>query len=93
MANRGRRVGVDLEREEPRDPSLDDVDFWLAIYRELILFTEEMLARTRERMVHLPGPAQRHLERTNVGIMEEELKAFCERTTVLNRRREQLMGT
>jgi hypothetical protein len=90
MASGDRRVGVDLEREEPREPSLDDVAYWLAIYDELILFTEEMLALTRKRMAQLPGPAQRHLERTNVDIMEEELSTFRERTAVLTSRRDQL---
>jgi hypothetical protein len=31
----------------------------LQVYTDLILFTEEMLAPTLERMVHLPRPAQR----------------------------------
>jgi hypothetical protein len=91
MANRERCVGAGLNREEPTNPSGVDADFWLAIYTDLIPFTEEMLALTLERMVHLPGPAQRHLESTNVGIMEEELTMFRGRKAALEHRRQQLM--
>lgn len=87
IPNRERRVREGLERGELRDPASGDVDFWLAIYTELILLTEEVLARTPERMVRPRG----HLEPIDVGIMEDELTVFRDRRIALTHRREQLM--
>src|SRR5260370_34109580 len=65
-------TGAALEGEEPRDASARDVEYWLSIYDVLLTFTEDMLQRTREFMREAPMPARRHLEITNVRIMERE---------------------
>jgi hypothetical protein len=80
------RVGEELEREEPRDPSQADVQRWVTMYADLTAFTQEMLDRTTRFLAAMPGPAQRHLRNTNVQVMEEELAAFRERLAVWQER-------
>jgi hypothetical protein len=80
-------TGQDLIAEEPASPDGAELRHWIGIYERLIEFTDEMLDRTRERMADLPGPAQRHLQSTNVRIMEEELAVFKERLARLRGRR------
>jgi hypothetical protein len=80
-------TGHDLVKEEPASPDGAELHHWIGIYDRLIEFTDEMLERTRQRMADLPGPAQRHLQSTNVRIMEEELAVFRERLARLHRRR------
>jgi hypothetical protein len=79
-------TGQDLIEEEPPSPNGAELHHWVGIYQRLIEFTEEMLDRTRQRMLDLPAPAQRHLQSTNVRIMEEELEIFRERLAGLRDR-------
>jgi hypothetical protein len=79
-------TGRDLIGEEPSSPNGAELRHWVGIYERLIEFTEEMLDRTRQRMGDLPGPAQRHLQSTNVRIMEEELEVFRARLAHLRDR-------
>jgi hypothetical protein len=88
MANPERRVGAGLKREGAQE-SLGRRRGLLA--GNLHRSPRRSLALTLERMVHLPRPAQRHLESTNVGIMEEELTMFRRRKAALEHRRQQLM--
>jgi hypothetical protein len=85
-------TGAALEGEEPRDASARDVEYWLSIYDGLLTFTEDMLQRTREFMRAAPMPARRHLETTNVRIMEEELAQFRTRLDYWRQRREEARG-
>jgi hypothetical protein len=68
-----------LESEEPADPSGEDATAWLMLYEGLIDFTERSLEDTRQFMDAIPEPGRRHLQRTNVRIMEEELENFRRR--------------
>jgi hypothetical protein len=79
-------TGQDLVEEEPASPNGAELRHWIGIYERLIEFTEEMLDRTWQRMSDLPSPAQRHLQSTNVRIMEEELAVFKERLARLRAR-------
>ena len=72
-------TGQDLVEEEPAEPSDAERSLWIGIYEKLIEFTEEMLELTRQRLPEFPGPAQRHLQSTNVRVMEEELAVFRKR--------------
>lgn len=78
-----RRTGADLEAEEPADPTRGEAGEWVEIYTKLIDFTNEMLQRTREELARHQGPGRRHLETTNVRIMEEELDVFERRRAIL----------
>jgi hypothetical protein len=79
-------TGKNLIGEEPASPNGAELRHWVSIYERLIEFTEEMLDRTRQRMSDLPAPAQRHLQSTNVRIMEEELEVFRARLARLRDR-------
>jgi hypothetical protein len=79
-------TGHDLVEEEPASPNGAELQHWVGIYERLIEFTVEMLDRTRQRMSDFPAPARRHLESTNVRIMEEELEVFRERLARLRDR-------
>jgi hypothetical protein len=83
-------VGEALEHEEPDEPSLVDVERWMTIYSDLIVFTREMLDRTNRFRATVPSPAQRHLGSTNIRIMEEELAAFGERLALWQERARRL---
>ena len=78
-----RRTGEELEAEEPAHPSPRQAREWVGIYTKLIDFTKEMLQRTRDELARHEGPGRRHLETTNVRIMEEELDVFEKRRSVL----------
>ena len=85
----GLETGAALEGEEPRDASARDVEYWLSIYDGLLTFTEEMLQRTRDFMREAPMPSRRHLETTNVRIMEEELAQFRTRLDYWRQQRDE----
>lgn len=85
-----RRTGEDLEAEEPATPTPTEIGEWVAIYTKLIDFTRTMLQRTREELGEHTGPGRRHLETTNVRIMEEELEAFDRRRSLLQERMRRL---
>ncbi|TMC49431.1 MAG: hypothetical protein E6J14_07970 [Chloroflexi bacterium] len=85
-------TGAALEGEEPRDATARDVEYWLSIYDGLLSFTEEMLQRTRDFMREAPMPARRHLETTNVRIMEEELAQFRARLDYWRQQRDEARG-
>jgi len=83
------RTGARLEAEEPDEPGPAEIHEWVGIYTKLIEFTRAMLQRTREELGRHAGPARRHLESTNVRIMQEELEAFERRRSVLQSRARQ----
>lgn len=85
-----RRTGEGLEAEEPTEPTSDEITEWVAIYTKLIDFTDDMLRRTRTEHGEHKAPGRRHLETTNIRIMEEELEVFERRRSFLQRRRRRL---
>lgn len=77
------RTGAGLVGEEPRHPSPHDRLEWIAIYTDLIEFTEHILRETLAKLSVAAPPAARHLESTNVRVLREELAVFHRRRAAL----------
>ena len=70
---------AELFASEPRHPTRDEADEWLALYEGLVDLVERQLDDTRRFMESATEPARAYLRRENLRILTEELKTLSDR--------------
>jgi DNA-binding response OmpR family regulator len=81
-----------LEGEDPRTVFPGDARRWIAVYREMIGFKEDLLNRIRTLLSGLPAAA-RHDEMDNdLGLLEDQLQRYRRRLEFWYARQWQLEG-
>jgi len=68
-----------LEGEDPRTVYPQDARHWIAVYREIIGFQEELLSRVRTLLTNLPAAARHEAMDTDVAILEDQLERYRRR--------------
>ncbi len=81
-----------LEGEDPDTQFAQDARHWIAIYRELIAFRSNVLARVRAQVRTLPAAAQAAATAADVPILEEQLVRYRRRLEFWYEKQWQLEG-
>ena len=81
-----------LEDEDPDTRFARDVRHWIAVYREMIGFKEELLARIRGQVDRLPKAARTDVVRNDIGMLEAQLERYRRRLDFWYERQWQLEG-
>ena len=68
-----------LEGEDPRTIFPQDARHWIAVYREMIGFKDELLDRIRNLLAGLPPAARQDVIDNDVGLIEEQLERYRRR--------------
>jgi hypothetical protein len=68
-----------LEGEDPRTLFPQDARHWIAVYREMIGFKEDLLARIRTLLAGLPAPARYDQMDKDLGVLDEQLQRYRRR--------------
>src|SRR5438045_5559514 len=70
-----------LEGERPRTVFPQDARHWIAVYREMIGFKEELLTRMRTQLKDLPAAARQDVMDNDNGMLVDQLRR-CNRRVV-----------
>lgn len=81
-----------LEGEDPQTGFPQDARHWIAVYREMITFNEELLSRIRTLMSGLPAEARRDVIDNDVATLESQLERYGRRLEFWYARQWQLEG-
>ena len=81
-----------LEGEDPDTQYAQDARHWLAIYRELIAFKANVLARVQAQVRRLPATARAEATATDVPILEAQLERYRRRLEFWYQRQWSLEG-
>lgn len=68
-----------LEGENPKTVFAQDARHWIAVYREMIQFKDELLARVRGQLAHLPAAARSDVSDNDIGLIEDQLNRYKRR--------------
>jgi DNA-binding response OmpR family regulator len=68
-----------LEGEDPRSMIPKDARHWIAVYREMITFKDDLLARIRSQISSLPESARQDVLDNDVAMIEEQLRRYQRR--------------
>jgi DNA-binding winged helix-turn-helix (wHTH) protein len=68
-----------LEGEDPRSLVAHDARHWIAVYREMISFKDDLLARISSRLDGLPRSALQDVLDNDVGLIQEQLERYQRR--------------
>jgi DNA-binding response OmpR family regulator len=68
-----------LEGEDPRSLIAHDARHWIAVYREMISFKDDLLGRIRSQLRGLPVSAQQDVLDNDIGLIQEQLDRYQRR--------------
>jgi DNA-binding response OmpR family regulator len=68
-----------LDGEDPATDVARDARHWIAVYREMITFKEDLLKRVNSRLAKLPRSARRDVSANEVGVITEQLERYRRR--------------
>ncbi len=68
-----------LEGEDPNSQFGRDARHWISVYREMIAFKEDLLARVSGQLEHLPRAARQDVLENDIGMLEEQLQRYRRR--------------
>lgn len=68
-----------LEGEDPRTIYKQDARHWIAVYRQMISFKDELLHRTRAEADRLPQAGRRDVMENDVAFIESQLSRYQRR--------------
>ena len=68
-----------LEGEDPKSLVPKDARHWIAVYREMITFKDDLLARIRAQLSSLPVSARQDVLDNDVALIEEQLRRYQRR--------------
>lgn len=68
-----------LEGEDPQTVFAQDARHWVAVYRELIAFRSDVLARVQAQVRRLPASSRAAATATDTAIIEEQLVRYRRR--------------
>jgi DNA-binding response OmpR family regulator len=81
-----------LEGEDPRTVFPQDARHWIQVYREMIEFKDELLARIRFLMSSLPPAAHQDVIDNDIAMLEEQLQRYHRRLEFWYARQWELEG-
>src|SRR5438876_8790005 len=81
-----------LEGERPRTVFPQDARHWIAVYREMIEFKDELLTRMRTQLMHLPAAARQDVVDNDIAMLEDQLRRYHRRLEFWYARQWQLEG-
>lgn len=82
-----------LEGEDPDSTYLDDATHWVAVYTELTGVKRDLLRVAEDQAPHLEEDARKEVARTDLVILDAEMKRFQRRLDFWRRRCVELGGT
>ncbi len=68
-----------LEGERPRTVFPQDARHWIAVYREMIGFKDELLTRMRTQLKDLPAAARQDVMDNDIAMLEDQLRRYHRR--------------
>ena len=80
-----------LEGEDLTTSHWEDARHWITVYREMIVFKEDLLARVRASIAALPKVARRDVDH-DIGLIEQQLQRYQRRQEFWYARHWQLEG-
>ena len=92
MSTRASSTDPLLEGEDPNTHFPRDVRHWIAVYREMIEFNEELLDRVRPQIERLPKAARAEIVKNDVEMLESQLQRYRRRLDFWYGRQWQLEG-
>src|SRR5690349_1768147 len=81
-----------LEGEDPDTVFARDVRHWIAVYREMVEFNEELLDRVRPQIELLPKAARADIVKNDLEMLESQLQRYRRRLDFWYGRQWQLEG-
>ena len=81
-----------LEGEDPGTLFARDVRHWIAVYREMIGFQEDLLARVQEQLQRLPKAARKYVVDNDISLIANQLLRYRRRLDFWYARQWQLEG-
>lgn len=81
-----------LEGEDPDTLYARDVRHWIAVYREMIGFKEDLLRRVEDQLERLPRAARDDVMENDIGLLAEQLERYRRRLEFWYGRQWQLEG-
>ncbi|MHB8719633.1 MAG: hypothetical protein ACYDAC_12200 [Candidatus Dormibacteria bacterium] len=80
-----------LEGENPSTPYLEDATHWMTVYGELLGVKRELLAVVEGRLASLHDATRKEVARTDLVVLDAEMRRFAERHSFWTRRCEELV--
>ena len=68
-----------LEGEDPRTVFPRDARHWISVYREMIEFKEDLLARIRSQLRGLPAAGREDVKDNDITLLEDQLQRYRRR--------------
>lgn len=68
-----------LEGENPNTLFPQDARHWIAVYREMIAFKDQLLARINDQLLRLPRAARSDVADNDIGQIESQLQRYKRR--------------
>ena len=81
-----------IEGEDPNTPFARDVRHWIAVYREMIEFKEDLLERVEEQVTRLPKAARGDVIESDIAVFAAQLERYRRRLEFWYSRQWQLEG-
>lgn len=80
-----------LEGENPSTQYLDDATHWMTVYGELLGVKRDLLAVIERRLTNLQEATRKEVARTDLVVLDAEMRRFAERHSYWARRCEELV--
>jgi hypothetical protein len=79
-----------MRGENPETTYLEDAEHWAGVYRELLVFKQDILDFTKDRIARMRPPASNELATTDLVILEAEHERLRSRFDFWEQRRREL---
>ena len=80
-----------LDGEDPATTYLDDATHWMTVYGELLGVKRDLLRVIEERIGSLNEATRREVAKTDLVVLDAEMRRFAERHSFWTRRCEELV--
>jgi len=81
-----------LEGEDPKTLFARDARHWIAVYREMIGFKDQLLERVRDQLSRLPRAARSDVADNDIGLIQNQLDRYTRRLEFWYSRQWELEG-
>jgi DNA-binding response OmpR family regulator len=81
-----------LEGEDPQTVFAHDARHWIAVYREMIDFKDQLLARVEDQLGRLPKAARSDVTDNDIGLIQNQLERYKRRIEFWYSRQWELEG-
>ena len=80
-----------LDGEDPSTPYYEDATHWMTVYGELLGVKRDLLRVVEDRLAGLHEAARKEVARTDLVVLDAEMRRFTERHSFWTRRCEELV--